>query len=259
MYARIAFIAAVLIALVAGEFALRSRRGDTPAGPLAGTGQLVLVLAASDSSPSGRLQSFSRTGRAWRRELDTPVVLGEYGLAWGRGLHGPQDLPPGVEMKREGDRRAPAGAFRLLHAYGYDPTERVHTRFPYTQATGTLICCDDSSAAGYNEVFDWRGRGLDPDHLPSHEDMHRADDLYRYIIVVGHNTWNTEPGAGSCIFLHVWAGPASSTAGCTAMPEKHIRRLLAWLDPDEMPVLVQLSMGDYLRLREAWGLPETGL
>jgi len=61
-------------------------------------------------------------------------------------------------------------------------------------------------------------RALAPgDSLPSHEDMLRPDDLYRYVLIIGYNTPKPVPGAGSCIFLHVWRGKDSSTAGCTAI------------------------------------------
>jgi len=105
-------------------------------------------------------------------------------------------------------------------------------------------------------MIDIGAERLDPDKLPSHERMLRDDDLYKYVVLVGHNTWKPKRGAGSCIFLHIWRGETTPTAGCTAMPEVAILRLLAWLDSDKNPVLVQLTREDYLRLKDAWGLPE---
>ena len=64
------------------------------------------------------------------------------------------------------------------------------------------------------------------------------DGLYRWGIVVGHNPAN-QPGAGSCIFIHLWRGPGQPTAGCTAMSEENLPRILAWLDPALDPRLVQ--------------------
>ena len=34
---------------------------------------------------------------------------------------------------------------------------------------------------------------------------------------------------GSCIFAHLWKSADSATAGCTAMAELAMRKLLAWL------------------------------
>ena len=49
----------------------------------------------------------------------------------------------------------------------------------------------------------------------------------------------TEPAdtkAGGGIFLHVSKG--ESTAGCVAIPEADMRRVMQWLDPDRKPVIV---------------------
>jgi len=73
-------------------------------------------------------------------------------------------------------------------------------------------------------------------------------------MVVEHNA-AAVPGAGSCIFLHIWGGPAKGTAGCTAMAEEDLVRLLGWLDHKESPRLVQLPEAEYARLRAAWSLP----
>ena len=128
-------------------------------------------------------------------------------------------------------------------------------RFPYERSDGDLICIDDAENEYYNMVVDMRDKGLDAAKLPSHEDMVRTDDLYKYTVFVEHNAVSTEPGAGSCIFLHLWSGEDSHTAGCTAMSEPDMVDLLSWLDPEKKPVLVQLTLRSYMRLREKWGLP----
>jgi len=62
-------------------------------------------------------------------------------------------------------------------------------------------------------------------------------------------------GGGSCIFLHIWPGPSGNTSGCTAFDSRDMNELLAWLDPNALPVLVQLPRSSYERLRSSWGLP----
>jgi L,D-peptidoglycan transpeptidase YkuD (ErfK/YbiS/YcfS/YnhG family) len=244
--------AIVLLFLIAVSSAFPS-----PRPPLSGSRQLVLVIAETDSAISARMETFSRAAArgAWRSEAAWPVVLGKTGLAWGRGLHHDRDRLPAKPVKREGDGKAPAGAFSLLRAFGYAPTDSVRTRFPYTRTTPDLICIDDVRSEFYNLVVNLAEKGLDRKNLPSHEEMLRDDDLYRWVITVGHNINPPEKGAGSCIFLHVWRGPDSFTAGCTAMSGENIVHLLGWLDPSRHPVLVQLDRADYMRLRSAWGLP----
>ena len=78
---------------------------------------------------------------------------------------------------------------------------------------------------------------------------------YRWGAVVAHNL-DQVPGAGSCIFLHVWEGAGVPTAGCTAMPEAEMLRLVRWLDRNKNPLLVQLPAAEYRRLRDAWKLPD---
>ena len=251
----------ILLAILLGAaaialIAVRTLMVRTPSDPLESSDQLVLVLAKTAESRSARLFAYDRTPTGWDFHMSADVMLGENGLAWGRGLHGSGDLPRDARMKHEGDGRSPAGAFPLLHSYGYNPEGSMRIDVPYTQATGTLICCDDPRSQNYTRIVDIAEQGLDPDDLPSHEKMRRYDNLYKYAILVGHNTMNPEPGAGSCIFLHVWRGPGGTTAGCTAMDEGRILTLLAWLRKGAYPVLVQLTRKDYQRLRDIWGLPE---
>lgn len=52
------------------------------------------------------------------------------------------------------------------------------------------------------------------------------------------------PGAGSCIFLHVWSGPDAGTAGCTAMGAGLVVALLGQLDPAARPMFVLLPAAD---------------
>jgi len=79
--------------------------------------------------------------------------------------------------------------------------------------------------------------------------------LFRLGIVVQQNAPDTRPGAGSCVFLHIWRGPHEPTSGCTAMPEERVRETVRWLDPKLRPVLVQLPDLEYVKLRERWQLP----
>jgi D-alanyl-D-alanine dipeptidase len=93
----------------------------------------------------------------------------------------------------------------------------------------------------------------------SSEIMRRKDDLYRWVIEVGHNGGGDggapQPGAGSCIFLHVWRDAGSPTVGCTAMDGVRLESLIAQLQPDTAPVYVLLPRAAYRALRESWRLP----
>ncbi len=220
------------------------------------------MTTAEWSATDGTLRRFERArGGAWVPVGEAvPVVVGRSGLGWGLGLHGSSGRGP---VKAEGDGRAPAGVFRLSAAFGYAGS--MATGLPYVPTPG-LQCVDDRSSASYNRV---RRPDARPD-WDSYETMRRGDGLYRIGAIVAHNGPGLDPalvpgaaltgaapvaGAGSCIFLHVWRGPGSSTAGCTAMPDPALAGVLAWLDADAQPVLVQLPEAERAARRASWGLP----
>lgn len=213
-------------------------------GLLDDANQLVLGVADDWDATTATLQRYERDVRGWRA-VGEPVraVLGGDGLAWGNGLHGDGGDP----HKREGDDRSPAGAFRLLRAYGYAPEGT--TGLPYQPLDSHWECVDDPSSEVYNHVVDARAVSHD---WSSSEEMTSYGDLYQWVIEVGHNE-SAAPGAGSCIFLHVWGGPDTRTLGCTAMPRDDLEDLLAWLRPGAVYVL--LPRAERHDLAAAWGLP----
>lgn len=225
------------------------------AKPLALSRQLLVVLAEDWTSSTGQLQRYARpdvTSHWQAVGAAIPVSLGRQGLAWGLGYHA---VSAGAVMKREGDGRAPAGAFAITALFGEaPPDEAVTCRFslPYLQATADMKAVDDPASRHYNRLLDGRRVAVD---WSSAEDLRRSDERYRLGAVVGHNTDPVVPGAGSCIFLHVWAGPGQPTAGCTAMPLDELTILCGWLAADARPLLVQLPRAEYEARRQAWSLP----
>jgi len=215
--------------------------------------QIVLSVSAGWDAARALLQAYERAGAgaSWT-PVGAPIEasLGRAGLGWGRGLH-----PRGLEGpdKREGDGRSPAGVFDLRLVTGYAKTAPPGTRLPYRQATQTLRCVDDPRSRHYNQLAD---EGRAKKDWSSAEDMRRKDDLYRLVVWVGHNDAPVVPGGGSCIFLHLRAGPGSTTSGCTAFDPEPLEGLLRWLDPGARPVLVQLPEAEYRRRAAHWGLPE---
>jgi len=226
--------------------------GKTPT-PLARSRQLVVVTTRGWDDVPGVLRRYERKGTrgAWAQVgKDVPVAVGRNGLGWGAGLvetgaaAGPQ--------KKEGDGKAPAGVFALGAAFGFAPAPAGRLRVPYVPLTPSVECVDDTASRKYNLIVDRLTAG-DVDWNSS--ERMRSVEGYRWGLVVNHNAAPTVAGRGSCIFLHVWAGPRMGTAGCTAMGEEKLTELLRWLDPKRRPLLVQLPEAEYARLRGAWGLP----
>ena len=219
--------------------------------------QLLLVIAANWEARIAQLQRFERS----RCESDwlpvgkaLSVSLGKSGLAWGRGLH---PLLSGVgREKREGDGCALAGIFAISALFGYDAPDRAFARaaqLPYLQAHADLKAIDDPASRYYNQIVD-QSCIAQPDWA-SGEDMLRNDQRYALGAVIAHNSELPVPGAGSCIFLHVWEKEGAPTAGCTALALADMCEIAGWLDGAARPLLVQLPLAEYERLREGWGLP----
>lgn len=253
-----------------------AERRDAPsaASPVpASSRQLVLVVTDAWTATGGQMQRYARRDGAWETVGDAvPTVVGRGGLGWGRGLHTGAEALRNDPSKREGDGRAPAGAFRLTAAFGYAQSER--TGLPYIPTDADTECVDDPVSGAYNTVVERPGRPSRQRPTPprvdwnSHEEMRRSDHIYRIGAVVAHNGPGVAasllpaargaapvPGGGSCIFLHVWRTPTTATSGCTAMPDQALATTLAWLDAAADPVLVQLPRAAYERLAAAWALP----
>jgi len=215
--------------------------------------QLVVVTTPSWSSTTGSVRRFERSSpdEGWRAlDQPGPIVVGRTGLAWGVGFDGVSREGP---HKREGDGKSPAGIFPLDTLFGFAPPDSIQgLKLPYVQLLPTTDCVDDTASAHYNTVVDrasttqvdWKSA----EHL-------REVGQYAVGVIVGYNAPRPIKGRGSCIFLHIWAGPASHTAGCTAFPEAKVRAIMGWLDAAKRPLLVQLTANQYAELRMRWKLP----
>ena len=110
-------------------------------------------------------------------------------------------------------------------------------------------CVDDPQSRHYNQILDARATPID---WTSAEDMRPPHGFYEWVIDILHNPART-PAAGSCIFLHVWDGPASTTVGCTALEASRLVELLGVVSPSA--VFVLLPRDEYDALAPRWQLP----
>ena len=217
-------------------------------GPLADVSQLLVVRTASWDAVDGTLARFERDATSdWTAvgpEVD--IVVGLKGLGWGIGL---VESPTGAPVKREGDKKAPAGFFKLLSTFGY-AAEAPTGGLLYVRSIGSSRCVDDSSSQFYNRVVDSTAVTKD---WKSAEKMVRNDELYRWGILVDHNP-DQQAQAGSCIFVHV-GRTGKGTVGCTALDEDALLEVIGWLRSEANPVLVQLPEEVYAAHRSDWHLP----
>lgn len=202
--------------------------------------QVLLCLASHAKNTTGTLWRLERKPEEAWKTIGEPisVTLGRHGLAWGLGEH-TRKLPRGLELKKEGDGCAPIGVFALPLAFG-SVTKPRGLRLPYLRCTSHHLGIDDPRSRFYNQIVDDRQEACD---WVNPETMIPSGGCYTLGAVIGHNPVN-QPGAGSCIFMHVWQAPGVPTSGCTAMSLENIRVVLRWLDPTKHPRLVQDIAGD---------------
>lgn len=240
-------------ALCLFSFWMKAQENPPLLETLSSSSQMIVVVTKDWTATEGELRRFDRAEHGWQQiGVSIPVVVGRAGLGWGRGLTNP---PPSSDpQKREGDGRSPAGIFRLAYAFGYAPPDQVpEIKLPYVQCTESVECVDDTNSSYYNIIKDRHSLGKVD--WKSSEKMRMGDDEYKLGVFIAHNTAPTVPGAGSCVFMHIWKAPGHPTSGCTAMSIGGLESLLGWLDPRSNPVLVQLPQEEYTKQQLPWLLP----
>ena len=179
--------------------------------------QAILVTPIRPDSHQAYLSVWQKQTNAWHRVYRFSAVIGRHGMA-----------APGV--KREGDGMTPSGIYTLGPAFGYAPS--IVTGLEYRQAGNLDFWVDDVKSLQYNQWV----RGLPAAN--SFEHLRRADDLYRYGVVIGYNMHPVVIGAGSAIFMHIWRRYDSPTAGCVALSGRNLRKTLRWLNRFDQPVII---------------------
>lgn len=219
---------------------------------LAGHYQLLVVTTRNWNEIQGSLQLYEReeNDTTWYPKGERiPVVIGKTGLAWGIGLHPKIAQTP---FKAEGDGKSPAGIFSLGTAFGFASNNEMSSlKIEYLQLNEDIEAVDDPLSRHYNQIVNRKEVILD---WCSSEKM-GTEPLYKIGLVINHNFPNPQAGAGSAIFLHIWRNKCSGTAGCTAMSEENLSKVLSWLNVSKYPVLVQLPIFGYHELKDGWNLP----
>jgi D-alanyl-D-alanine dipeptidase len=231
----------LLLCLAGATLSARDLTGSIPDA----CGQVVLVVAPNWTSTTGVLQRYSRdqASAPWKPAGGPiPVLLGKGGLAWGLGLQPASNAD--APQKREGDSRAPAGIFDLGPVFGQASRDELPwLRMPYQQLSPSTVGVDDPASRNYNHLVNREAIPAPDWH--SCEKMWKVSD-YEFGVVVGNNP-ECRPGAGSCIFFHLWLRNRDGTAGCTALHRADFIDLLRWLDSTRRPLLIQLPAAEVPR------------
>jgi len=200
--------------------------------------QIILVIADDFNSSHASLKFFEDDIIL----LEANVNLGKNGLGWGIGevlLTQEQGQP----LKFEGDKKAPAGVFKLTNIFGYSYASNY--KLPYLYASKKLICVDDSNSNFYNHIIEANG------NEKSFEFMRRDDYQYKYGVTVAHNK-RGKFKRGSCIFLHIQKDINASTAGCTSMKESTLKKIISLLDIKKEPLLIQIPQSSFKEIQKLY-------
>lgn len=190
---------------------------------LADATRLVLVRAETMNEERAQLDLYVRgkPGRAWRRiGASREALIGRAGMGWGFTF---RDVRRKSEpVKQEGDKRTPAGFFRIGASFGFSPSERPGHVVLKRDET---VCVDDARSPHYNTVRSRAeiGRGVSGENMRNYA-------VYRHGLFVDYPS-SRENKAGSCIFLHLTSTSRRGTLGCIAMDEMALIGLQQFAEP----------------------------
>lgn len=219
--------------------------------------QVIIGTSSSWSSSYATLTLYEKRNKNWQATIPTwHARLGKNGLAWGLGVH--PNLKSSAPIKKEGDQRTPAGIFKIGGAYGYAPKIKHFDKLPYRQITERDLWVEDQISPYYNQHLIL---STSPKTVWQHKaQMRQNDHAHSLKLYIGHNDsmlgGESLPGRGSAIFFHIWRNNGdSSTAGCTTMTERSLKKLIACINPDRHPHYVILPKQEYQQLKKSWRLP----
>lgn len=189
--------------------------------PLHRATRLIVVTVPSMTAVQATLHTFERKTPAdaqWLRSgPPESAVVGSAGIGWSDAfVHLAKKDEP---IKHEGDKRTPAGIFRVAGPFGFE-TSRLSG---YTKlAAGNSFCVEDPASRLYGRIVDKRLAKA----VKASEDMSAEPALKRGLII----DYPVRRGAkaGSCVFVHIWSGNGAGTDARIGIPEDRITVLQNW-------------------------------
>ncbi|MDH7801472.1 MULTISPECIES: succinylglutamate desuccinylase/aspartoacylase family protein [unclassified Rhizobium] len=135
-----------------------------------------------------------------------------------------------TSLKREGDGCTPIGVFPLR--YGFFNSSRwappaSGLSFPFVPMTDEMVWEEDPGSPTYNRLTITPGGAPDAERI----NRVRSEPLFDIVVPIGHNDASVEPHRGSAIFIHAARSDMSGTAGCVALWEDDLKRLVSLLVP----------------------------
>lgn len=205
-----------LIAVPLAALAVSAAAAQTCPEPLASARRLALVTADGMATAHAAMRLYERADVSlpWRAvNVSEPVLIGRKGIGWSFAFR--QFARDGEPTKVDGDKKLPAGFFRIGRSFGHAASSRPG----YRQLREGVVCVDAPASPAYNTITAREKVGW----TISGENMWRIA-AYRAGLEVDYPTSRVDRG-GSCIFIHVRLPTATGTNGCVALPEPRVKAL----------------------------------
>jgi len=227
---------AALLALIV-LIAPQAAQAQSCPAPLNDARRLVLVVADTPSSTTATVERFERDtpNAPWRLSGGAAsALIGHKGLGWAYAFRA--FARKGEPVKVEGDKRAPAGFYKIGRSFGFAVSDRAG----YLRITDGMTCVDDLSSPAYNTIttrakVGWQLHG---------ENMWRVPEYARGLLVEYPS--NRKARAGSCIFIHLRLPGKTGTSGCVALPEPQLEAVQDFsTDGAVLAVLPRQALGRF--------------
>jgi L,D-peptidoglycan transpeptidase YkuD (ErfK/YbiS/YcfS/YnhG family) len=189
----------------------------------AGTRQLIVVYSNGYGTSSATIETFNKVNGVWQPTFG--AMSGRIGSKGFSGNH------------VEGDLTTPTGVYSLgATMYGINANPGV--RYGYHQLVADDYWDENPDSPTYNSFVHGANPGA------GSEALWQVAPQYDYFAVINYNTpaVPASPARGSAIFLHVVS--TGGTAGCVALGQSDLVRVLDWLDPAASPRIVMTPSQD---------------
>lgn len=178
-----------------------------------------VIIVNNNGGIGAVVTTYENINGEWRQALPKmSAVVGKNGIS---------------TKQKEGDGITPAGVYTLDTAFGWGEKPNG-VKLPYRLTTSKDYWIDDPASSDYNKWITYSGNPNT--RWNSFEKLKQP--LYKYAVAINYNTSPIVKGKGSAIFLHVWRSSTSPTAGCVALAEENVKKLLTWIDPAKKPIIV---------------------
>lgn len=171
--------------------------------PAAKTSNQLIVVKSNGSSATIGL--YTKENGGWSKDFLTNGYVGYSGVGRKRG---------------EGDGITPRGTYGLLFAFGINGNPG--TSLEYRRVSSSDYWVDDPHSSHYNE---WVNVDRTKKDWKSAEKLSKEKVAYKYAIAIDYNG-----DRGSAIFIH--CNKRGATAGCVAMPQSYVIKLLKEVRPE---------------------------